>query len=91
MRTSMPTRLNLRGIIWFVVIAYGLAWLLDLPIVLSRQGLASPWVALLTLQNFTPAGAQSTGSCRHQLRQRRWHQDPRSGRSRRTDGTLGCQ
>ena len=55
MRVSIATRLNPRGIVWVVAIAYGLAWLLDLPIVLSKQGLASPWVALLTLQNFTPA------------------------------------
>jgi membrane protease YdiL (CAAX protease family) len=53
---NVGTRLNLRGIVWFVVIAYGLAWLLDLPMALSGKGLASPWAVILTtLQNFTPA------------------------------------
>ena len=30
MRASAATHINLRGVIWFVIIAYGLAWLLDL-------------------------------------------------------------
>jgi hypothetical protein len=55
MDTNSRIRLNLRGILWFVVIAYGLAWLLDLPMVLSGKGLTSPWASLILLQNFTPA------------------------------------
>jgi membrane protease YdiL (CAAX protease family) len=54
MLTSMTTRLDRRGILWFVVISYGLAWLLDLPMALTG-GLRSPWALLVTLQNFTPA------------------------------------
>jgi membrane protease YdiL (CAAX protease family) len=57
MGSDSKTRINLRGIVWFLIIAYGLAWLLDLPIALSGKGLASPWAALITLQNFTPAVA----------------------------------
>jgi membrane protease YdiL (CAAX protease family) len=55
MRSFRGTRVNLRGIVWFVVIAYGLAWLLDMPVALSGKGLASPWASLILLQNFTPA------------------------------------
>jgi membrane protease YdiL (CAAX protease family) len=55
--TNIPTRLNLRGILWFLGIAYGLAWLLDLPMALSGKGLASPWASLIVLQNLTPAVA----------------------------------
>jgi uncharacterized protein len=55
-RAPQPaTRINLRGIAWFVAIAFGLAWLLDLPMALSGKGLASPWASLILLQNFTPA------------------------------------
>jgi len=57
MHSELSPRLNRRGIAWFVVIAFGLAWLLDLPIALSGEGLASPWAALLMLQNVTPAVA----------------------------------
>jgi membrane protease YdiL (CAAX protease family) len=38
----------------FLVIAFGLAWLLDLPIWFSGQGLSSPWALLILLRNFTP-------------------------------------
>ena len=55
--SSVRSRLDLRGIVWFVVIAFGLAWLLDLPIALSGQGLASPWAALVMVRNFTPTVA----------------------------------
>jgi membrane protease YdiL (CAAX protease family) len=57
MDTTIRPRLDLRGIIWFVVIAYGLAWLLDLPMALSGKGLASPWASLVVAQNFTPSVA----------------------------------
>jgi uncharacterized protein len=57
MQPNTGARLNLRGIVWFVVIAYGLAWLLDLPMALSGKGLSSPWASLIVLQNFTPAVA----------------------------------
>jgi uncharacterized protein len=43
-----------RGIGWFLAIAFGLAWLLDLPIWLSDQSLASPWALLILPRNFTP-------------------------------------
>ena len=46
--------LDWRGIGAFLAIAFGLAWLLDLPIWLSGQGLASPWALLILPRNFTP-------------------------------------
>ena len=46
--------LDRRGIGAFLAIAFGLAWLLDLPIWLSGQGLASPWALLILPRNFTP-------------------------------------
>jgi membrane protease YdiL (CAAX protease family) len=48
-------RLDWRGIIWFVAIAYTIAWLIDLPMYLDGKGLNSPWAGLIVLQNFTPA------------------------------------
>jgi len=50
-------RLNLRGILWFLGIAYGLAWLLELPMALDGKGLSSPWFGLTFFVNFTPAVA----------------------------------
>jgi membrane protease YdiL (CAAX protease family) len=55
MHAQLGARVNTRGVIWFVVISFGLAWALDLPMALSGKGLASPWAALITMQNFTPA------------------------------------
>lgn len=49
--------LDLKGIAWFLAIAFGLAWLIDLPMYLDGRGLNSPWAALIVLQNFTPAVA----------------------------------
>src|SRR5919202_7026671 len=46
--------LDWRGISAFLAIAFGLAWLLDVPIWLSGQGLASPWALLILPRNFTP-------------------------------------
>jgi membrane protease YdiL (CAAX protease family) len=46
--------LDWRGTRWFLAIAFGLAWLLDVPIWLSGQGLASPWALLILPRNFTP-------------------------------------
>lgn len=55
LRTSIATRLDRRGIGWFLLISFGVAWLLDLPVALSG-GLTSPWALLLiALQNFTPS------------------------------------
>jgi uncharacterized protein len=45
---------NGRGVVWFLLIAFSLAWLLDLSIWLSGQGLASPWALLILVRNFTP-------------------------------------
>ena len=50
-------RLDLRGIGWFLAIAFGLAWLLELPMFLSAEGLRSSWAQLITLANLTPAVA----------------------------------
>lgn len=49
------SKLDLRGIFWFLVIAYSTAWLIDLPMALDPRGLRSPWAALIPLANFTPA------------------------------------
>lgn len=49
--------LNLRGILWFLAIAFGVAWLLELPLWLDERGLESPWVALILAVNFAPAVA----------------------------------
>jgi uncharacterized protein len=49
------SRLDLRGIAGFLAIAYGTAWLLELPMALDPRGIRSPWAALLPLANFTPA------------------------------------
>jgi uncharacterized protein len=46
--------LDWRGINAFLAIAFGLAWLLDAPIWLSGQGLASAWALLILPRNFTP-------------------------------------
>src|SRR5262249_10879248 len=53
--TFKSKELDLKGIAWFIAIAYGLAWLLDLPMYLDGKGLGSPWSALILLKNFTPA------------------------------------
>jgi hypothetical protein len=42
------------GIGAFLALAFGLAWLLDLPLWLAGQGLASPWALLTLPRNFTP-------------------------------------
>jgi membrane protease YdiL (CAAX protease family) len=55
MRPTEWDRLDWRGILWFLAIAYALAWLIDLPMYLDGKGLNSPWTALIVLQNFTPA------------------------------------
>jgi uncharacterized protein len=57
METRAPAKLDRRGIVWFVVIAYGLAWLLELPLVLDGKGLSSPWAWLILVVNFTPSVA----------------------------------
>jgi membrane protease YdiL (CAAX protease family) len=57
MRPSDQDRPDWRGIIWFLAIAYALAWLIDLPMYLDGKGLSSPWAALIVLQNFTPTVA----------------------------------
>jgi hypothetical protein len=54
MHTELSTRLDRRGISSFLLISFGLAWLLDLLMALSG-GFSSPWAFLVTLQNFTPA------------------------------------
>jgi len=46
--------LDRRGIGWFLRIAFGLAWLLALPMWLDPRGLNSPWAVLILAMNFTP-------------------------------------
>jgi membrane protease YdiL (CAAX protease family) len=57
MRPTEWDRLDWRGIIWFLAIAYALAWFIDLPMYLDGKGLSSPWAALVVLQNFAPTVA----------------------------------
>jgi uncharacterized protein len=49
------TELDLRGIGWFLVIVFGIAWPLAVPMWLSGQGANSPWALLVTGVNFAPA------------------------------------
>jgi membrane protease YdiL (CAAX protease family) len=55
MNATVGRKLDLRGILWFLGLAYGLAWLLELPMALDGKGLTSPWASLIFLVNFTPA------------------------------------
>jgi len=57
METTLKHKVNWRGIGWFVLIAYGLMWLLALPMYLDGKGLNSPWAALIVVMNFCPAVA----------------------------------
>lgn len=51
----LPTAVPWRAVIVFLVIALGGAWLVELPVWLSGEGLASPWFGPLTLaMMFTP-------------------------------------
>ena len=47
--------LDLRGIGWFLVLAFAIAWLLELPMLLDGRGLNSPWAMLYSAVNFAPA------------------------------------
>ena len=55
MDTLQREKLDRRGIVWFLAIAYIVAWLLAVPMWLSGQGPNSPWAVLITAMNFTPA------------------------------------
>src|SRR5579872_914147 len=55
--TALKPAVNWKGILWFVGIAYALAWLLELPMALDGRGLNSPWSLLTFFVNFTPAVA----------------------------------
>lgn len=60
----MRTRVHWRGVAAFVLTAYGLMWLVCLPLWLSGRGLATPGAfGLITIGMFTPALA-SWGVCR---------------------------
>lgn len=48
---------NWRGVGWFLVIAFAVAWLLELPVVLDPRGLLSPWALLIYLVNYAPTVA----------------------------------
>jgi membrane protease YdiL (CAAX protease family) len=51
----LVSTVNWRGVGWFLVIAFAVAWLLELPIVLDPRGVLSPWVLLILLVNYAPA------------------------------------
>jgi len=57
MNTQTERKLDWRGIGWFIIIAYGLMWLLALPMYLDGKGLNSPWSMLTLVMNFCPAVA----------------------------------
>ncbi|WP_175547918.1 CPBP family intramembrane glutamic endopeptidase [Saccharopolyspora flava] len=55
---SERDRVDVRGTVWFVVLAYAPAWLLSLPLWLSGEGLSWKWAPVaLTLMMFVPAVA----------------------------------
>ena len=47
--------LDVRGIGWFLAIAFGVAWALSAPMLLDARGLNSPWAMLYSAINFAPA------------------------------------
>jgi uncharacterized protein len=53
--TLQGETLDRRGIYWFLVLAFGIAWLMTVPMWLSGQGTDSPWALPLTAMNFAPA------------------------------------
>ena len=58
MNTLERVKLDDRGIGWFLALAFGLTWLLALPIWLAGQVTGSPWaITLLRSMNFTPTVA----------------------------------
>jgi membrane protease YdiL (CAAX protease family) len=55
MEKPQTKELDLRGIGWFLVLAFAIAWLLELPMLLDGRGLNSPWAMLYSAVNFAPA------------------------------------
>ena len=54
MKKTKKTELDLRGIGWFLALAFAIAWLLELPMLLDGRGLNSPWAILYSAVNFAP-------------------------------------
>jgi hypothetical protein len=57
MEKPQTKELDLRGIGWFLVLAFAIAWLLELRMLLDGRGLNSPWAMLYSAVNFAPAMA----------------------------------
>ncbi len=55
MENTQARELDLRGIGWFLILAFAIAWLLELPMLLDRRDLNSPWAMLYSAVNFAPA------------------------------------
>lgn len=55
MEKPQTKELDLRGIGWFLILAFAIAWLLELPMLLDGRGLNSPWAILYSAVNFAPA------------------------------------
>src|SRR3712207_104423 len=55
MEKPQTKELDLRGIGWFLVLAFAIAWLLELPMLLDGRGLNSPWAMFYSAINFAPA------------------------------------
>ena len=55
MKKPQTKELDLRAIGWFLILAFAIAWLLELPMLLDGRGLNSPWAMLYSAVNFAPA------------------------------------
>lgn len=57
MEDTQAKELDLRGIGWFLILAFAIAWILELPMLLDDRGLNSPWAVLYSAVDFAPAVA----------------------------------
>jgi hypothetical protein len=52
---TRTAKLDLRALGWFLALAFGIAWALELPMLLDGPGLNPPWAMLYSAVNFAPA------------------------------------
>ena len=55
MEKTRTAKLDLRALGSFLALAFGIAWLLEMPMLLDGRGLNSPWALLYSAVNFAPA------------------------------------
>ena len=55
MDKTRTVKLDLRTLGWFLALAFGIAWALELPMLLDGRGLNPPWAMLYSAVNFAPA------------------------------------